>query len=77
MLSLQKRSEGGELDNWINIFRIDDFVGTFIDPSGQWPREHPVRANGHTYYWVDEKVFPILKEFVSKGILELDGTSSG
>jgi hypothetical protein len=62
---LKPAADGGTLDDWINIFRIDDFVGTFIDPTGQWPREHPVKANGHTYYWVDEKVFPILKEFVS------------
>jgi hypothetical protein len=65
MGALTKAADGGVLDDWINIFRIDDFVGTFIDPSGQWPREHPVPANGHTYYWVDENVFPILKKFVS------------
>ena len=55
---------GGILTDWINIFRIDDFVGTHLDPTGQWPREHPVPANGHTHYWIDEKVFPILKKFV-------------
>ncbi len=57
-------AKGGILSRWINIFRIDDFVGTYIDPDGQWPREHPVPANGHTYYWVDENVFPVLKEFL-------------
>lgn len=62
---LKPESDGGLLDDWINIFRIDDFVGTFIDPAGQWPRERPVKANGHTMYWVDENVFPILKKFVS------------
>ena len=65
ILAMKKTGEGGVLDDWINIFRIDDFVGTFIDPTGKWPREHPVPANGHTYYWVDENVFPILKDFVS------------
>jgi hypothetical protein len=60
---LAKAGNGGALDDWINIFRIDDFVGTFIDPTGKWPREHPVPANGHTSYWVDENVFPILKDF--------------
>ena len=55
----------GSLTGWINIFRIDDFVGTFIDPQGKWPQEHPVPANGHTYYWVDENVFPILKRFLN------------
>ncbi len=54
----------GVLSGWINIFRIDDFVGTHIDPQGQWPQENPVAANGHTYYWIDENVFPILKRFL-------------
>jgi hypothetical protein len=54
----------GILTDWINIFRIDDFVGTHIDPTGKWPHENAVPANGHTYYWIDENVFPILKDFV-------------
>jgi hypothetical protein len=66
MPNLAPVKNGGILTDWINIFRIDDFVGTHIDPTGQWPREHPVHANGHTYYWIDENVFPILKKFVSK-----------
>jgi hypothetical protein len=65
MPALLSVKDGGNLDDWVNIFRIDDFVGTFIDPSGKWPREHPVSANGHTYYWVDENVFPILKDFTN------------
>ena len=62
--ALAKAGKDGCLTDWINIFRIDDFVGTHIDPAGMWPREHPVPANGHTYYWIDENVFPILKGFV-------------
>ncbi len=58
--------KGGILTDWINVFRIDDFVGTHIDSTGQWPREKAVPANGHTYYWVDENVFEILKDFVEK-----------
>jgi hypothetical protein len=78
--SLRKRNEDaapseqnpGVLSRWVNIFRIDDFVGTHIDASsngdeptdgrGMWPQEFPVRPNGHTMYWVDEEVFPILRE---------------
>jgi hypothetical protein len=56
----------------VNIFRIDDFVGTHIDvprPAATgngappvWPEERPVAPNGHTLYWVDENVAPILRE---------------
>ncbi len=69
-LNLQERTadgKGGVLSRWINIFRIDDFVGTHIDDKGKWPQEHPVGANGHTYYWVDENVFQHLKRFVDFG----------
>jgi hypothetical protein len=62
----------GVLSRWVNIFRIDDFVGTHIDvprPAATgngappvWPEERPVAPNGHTLYWVDENVAPILRE---------------
>lgn len=62
----------GVLSRWVNIFRIDDFVGTHIDmpqPSvgengarPSWPEERPVAPNGHTLYWVDDNVAPILRE---------------
>jgi hypothetical protein len=65
MPNLRPARNGGLLTDWINIFRIDDFVGTHIDPTGQWPREVAVPANGHTYYWIDENVFPKLKKFVT------------
>jgi hypothetical protein len=52
------------LSDWINIFRVDDFVGTHVDPEGVWPREHPVPPNGHTMYWTDENVFPLLRDFL-------------
>ena len=58
---LQPVGNGGILDNWINIFRVDDFVGTHIDPDGIWPKEHPVLPNGHTSYWVDVNVARILQ----------------
>ncbi len=64
MKNLAPVTGGGVLTGWINIFRIDDFVGTHIDPVGQWPQENPVPANGHTYYWIDENVFPLLKRFL-------------
>jgi hypothetical protein len=54
----------GLLTAWTNIFRVDDFVGTHVDPQGIWPEEHPVPPNGHTYYWTDENVFPLLRGFL-------------
>jgi hypothetical protein len=68
---LQKVSENGVLSDWVNIFRVDDFVGTHIDTrrddgapdqGNGWPREVPVPCNGHTHYWVDPNVFPALRE---------------
>lgn len=62
----------GVLDRWVNIFRVDDFVGTHIDSpyhadgskneNFPWPEERPIPPNGHTMYWVDENVYPILRE---------------
>ena len=72
--ALQPATKGGELADWINIFRVDDFVGTYVDSqttrfvtldgSEGWPREHPVPKNGHTNYWVDEIVGDTLRAFM-------------
>ncbi|MEM8698801.1 MAG: hypothetical protein AAGF44_06490, partial [Pseudomonadota bacterium] len=55
------------LSAWTNIFRIDDFVGTHIGPQdgkaiSDWPKEYAVGPRGHTNYWVDIEVVPILRE---------------
>ena len=63
-LSPRTQNDGsGEasLSGWVNIFRIDDFVGTHIG-SGCWPTERPVPPNGHTMYWVDRNVLTILQK---------------
>jgi hypothetical protein len=60
---LKKENESGLLRAWLNIFRIDDFVGTNIG-TGVWPTEHPVHRNGHTNYWVDRDVVTKLREFL-------------
>lgn len=52
------------LDDWVNLFRVDDFVGTHVDaprhhaerPVEVWPREIPMPAGGHTNYWTDRTV---------------------
>jgi hypothetical protein len=91
--ALRKRDESAELSKqnpgvlsrWVNIFRVDDFVGTHIDSpnsrkgagDGQalWPEENPVAGNGHTMYWVDENVFPILREVLRFQTSTAVGTS--
>lgn len=66
-------ASGGNLNSWTNIFRVDDFVGTHIDavrnyvpvtgkPQFQWPEEKPVAVNGHTDYWTDKNVYPLVQE---------------
>lgn len=56
-------AQGGVLSGWTNIFRVDDFIGTHIDPDMRhargedcWPREVAVPPNGHTMYWIDVEV---------------------
>ncbi len=67
--TLQHRDAGGLLTDWVNIFRVDDFVGTHIDTRRHegvpnagtgWPREVPVPRGGHTNYWIDMNVMPSL-----------------
>ena len=60
------------VDRWVNIFRVDDFVGLEIDfghrSIDQTPRtlshcsNHPVGARGHSNYWADAEVLEILKQ---------------
>ena len=61
--NLANKDNGGLLRDWLNIFRIDDFVGTHIG-KGAWPREFPVPPNGHTNYWIDRRVVAKLREFL-------------
>ncbi|MEM1198251.1 MAG: hypothetical protein AAGI06_02975, partial [Pseudomonadota bacterium] len=52
---------------WINIFRIDDFIGTYIgrsDLEGEWPVNQAVPASGHTGYWTDAHVIKHLRPLV-------------
>ena len=59
------KPQGGQavLSAWLNIFRIDDFVGTHIG-KGDWPEEFPVAPNGHTNYWIDRSVVAKLRDFL-------------
>ncbi len=54
---------------WLNIFRIDDFVGTEIDFPESLPQagngfytNHPVQRRGHMLYWSDRQVLKVIRE---------------
>lgn len=56
---------------WINIFRVDDFVGTYLLEPGlecvEWDEmvlvDHPVDPLGHTEYWTDSQVIEALHAY--------------
>ena len=54
---------------WLNIFRIDDFVGTDIEFPKTLPQSadgmytnHPVECRGHMLYWSDRQVLSIIRQ---------------
>ncbi len=53
---------------WMNIFRIDDYVGTDIDFPASLPQaasghfsNHAVQRRGHSYYWRDRQVLEVIQ----------------
>lgn len=56
-----------KFDSWVNIFRIDDFVGTIVGKQDSaWPENKPVDSGGHTGYWTDREVLAILNNQIIK-----------
>ncbi len=54
------------VNRWLNLYRIDDFVGTRIDPPSAWTgefKQQAVGAGGHTDYWTDRRVLQALRDF--------------
>ena len=50
--------------NWVNIYRLDDFVGTVVEgPSETFPVNEWVPAKGHTNYWTDDCVLHHLRNY--------------
>jgi hypothetical protein len=50
------------LARWVNVYRIDDYIGTFVevpDPAvpGWGTPNRPIHAGGHTEYWDQPAVF--------------------
>ncbi len=60
--------QGTMLKTWINIFRVDDFIGTYIgkkDLSEEWPKNQAVPQGGHTGYWKDANVIAHIKPLLT------------
>ncbi len=56
------------VSRWLNIFRIDDYVGTDIEFPGTLPQvqsgawsNHPVQRRGHQFYWRDRQVLTVIR----------------
>ena len=50
-----------KVERWVNIFRIDDFVGTKINGQMGKPLNFAVKPGGHTGYWSDPEVLEIIR----------------
>jgi hypothetical protein len=57
------------VNKWLNIFRIDDYVGTTIDFAklaelhpGKMYENHAVERLGHLNYWTDRQVLKLIRE---------------
>ncbi len=57
------------VSRWLNIFRIDDFVGTEIQFPSLLPQvqsgdytNHAVERKGHMLYWCDRQVLSIIRQ---------------
>ncbi len=57
------------VSRWLNIFRIDDYVGTDIRFPDSLPQavrgdytNHAVARRGHSYYWRDRQVLEIIRQ---------------
>ncbi|MEM8841034.1 MAG: hypothetical protein AAGD47_04590, partial [Pseudomonadota bacterium] len=63
------------LSEWINIFRVDDPIGTHIGAKARrdqdaWPVEVPIPPGGHTYYWLEPEVRQVLHRVISPELAE-------
>jgi hypothetical protein len=48
--------------SWLNIYRVDDFVGTHIDGNGTFPTNVCIAAGGHTGYWHQREALEAMRE---------------
>ncbi len=51
------------VNEWINVFRVDDFIGTYIDgdEANTFPKNIKRERGGHTGYWGDPTVLTAIQ----------------
>jgi hypothetical protein len=57
------------LKAWINIYRIDDYIGTWVDGRDGFPENHPTPTpGGHINYWSDPEALEIMAPYLPQGL---------
>jgi hypothetical protein len=49
---------------WVNIYRVDDFVGTEVVGRENYPVNVCLKAGGHTGYWSEEEALKAMSAFL-------------
>jgi len=54
------------VNRWVNIYRVDDFVGTHIDgdSNGTFPRNICIGKGGHTGYWSEPEAIQEMRPYL-------------
>ncbi len=66
---LKEARESGRI-KWLNCYRIDDYIGTYIDPSLKtFPINVPMSVGGHTDYWKEDVFKRLFAQEEMKGVL--------
>lgn len=56
---------------WLNVYRVDDFVGTHIENSiPNFPLNVPAPAGGHTHYWSEDVMLELFARPEMSGVLK-------
>lgn len=75
-LDVKLRQQQGRIERWINIFRIDDYIGRRIGAPAELIDNRPIERGGHTRYWTEPLVAQALIELATgKGPAAQAGTT--
>jgi hypothetical protein len=59
----------GNIGSWINVYRIDDYIGTDIDRDDKtFVDNKQIGRGGHVDYWREEKLAQIICELASRPV---------
>jgi hypothetical protein len=60
----------GRVTRWVNLYRIDDYVGLWIGPGpGGRVENRPMDPGGHVNYWTEEKLAATVIELVCSPVV--------